>query len=130
MEEKVIGILRNISELLVATLVEENEHWIKVKNPAFLGIGGQNNQININFIPVEMLSLQPSVNVRSLLADPTEELIYTFYKSTVLIPVLELAQNVKDNYLSLTKPPTTQGATAGADAAAVPSAEDNIVKLF
>lgn len=128
MEEKVIGILRNISELLVATLVEETDQYVKVKNPAFLGIGGQNNQININFIPVEMLSLQPSVNVRNLLANPTEELIYTFYKSTVLIPVLELAQNVKDNYLSLTKPSGAPVSTPVIEAAK--TAEDNIVKLF
>jgi hypothetical protein len=122
MEEKVIGILKNVSELIVATLVEETDTAVKVKNPAFLGIAGQNNQININFIPLEMLSLQPSVNVRNLLANPAEELIYTFDKNSVLKSDLVLAQNVIDNYKNLTtaKPAPTTAKTA----------EENVVKLY
>lgn len=122
MEEKVIGILKNVSELIVATLVEETDTTVKVKNPAFLGISGQNNQININFIPLEMLSLQPSVNIRNLLANPTEELVYSFDKNSVLKADLTLAQNVIDNYKNL-----TNGKQAPTPAK---SAEDNIVKLF
>lgn len=122
MEEKIIGILKNVSELIVATLVEETDTAVKVKNPAFLGISGQNNQININFIPLEMLSLQPSVNVRNLLANPTEELVYSFDKNSVLKSDLTLAQNVIDNYKNLTN----------GKQAPVPnkSAEENIIKLF
>lgn len=122
MEEKVIGILKNVSELIVATLVEETDTTVKVKNPAFLGIAGQNNQININFIPLEMLSLQPSVNVRNLLANPTEELIYSFDKNSVLKSDLVLAQNVIDNYKNLTvaKPAPAPAKTA----------EENVVKLY
>ena len=122
MEEKVIGILKNVSELIVATLVEETDTTVKVKNPAFLGISGQNNQININFIPLEMLSLQPSVNVRNLLANPAEELVYSFDKNSVLKSDLILAQNVIDNYKNL-----TNGKQSPTPAK---SAEDNIVKLF
>ena len=123
MEEKVIGILKSISELIVAVRVEEDETTIKVKNPAFLGISGQNGQININFIPVEMLSLQPSVNVRNLLANPAEELIYTFVKSSVLKHDLVLAQNVIENYQNLTgKPAATPEAPK--------SPADNVVQLF
>jgi len=127
MEEKVIGILKNVSELIVATLVEETDSVIKVKNPAFLGISGQNNQININFIPLEMLSLQPSVNVRNLLANQTEELIYTFDKNSVLHSGLDLAQNVIDNYKNL-----TNGKSDAPSQTPVinKSAEDNIIKLF
>jgi hypothetical protein len=127
MEEKVIGILKNVSELIVATLVEETDSVIKVKNPAFLGISGQNNQININFIPLEMLSLQPSVNVRNLLANQTEELIYTFDKNSLLHSGLDLAQNVIDNYKNL-----TNGKSDAPSQTPVSnkSAEDNIIKLF
>lgn len=126
MEEKIIGILKNVSELIVATLVEEKDNIIKVKHPAFLGISGQNNQININFIPLEMLSIQPSVNVRNLLANPTEELIYTFDKNAMLKTDLNLAQNVIENYKTLTsKSPSIQPQVA-----VDKNPEDNIIKLF
>lgn len=126
MEEKIIGILKNVSELIVATLVEEKDNIIKVKHPAFLGISGQNNQININFIPLEMLSIQPSVNVRNLLANPTEELIYTFDKNAMLKTDLDLAQNVIENYKNLTsKSPSVQPQVA-----VNKNPEDNIIKLF
>lgn len=121
MEYKVIGILKNISELIVASLVEETETSLIVKNPAFLGIGGQDGQVNINFIPIELLSISPAVNVRSLLAKPTEDILYTFDKKSVLNHKLELAENVVENYKNLTLRPATP---------LPPSTEDNIIKLF
>ena len=128
MEENIIGILKNVSELIVATLVDENEKTVSVKNPAFLGISGQNNQVNINFIPIEVLSLQPFVNIRAFLANPTEDIVYTFDKSSVLHAKLELAQNVKDNYRNMVtqKPQTPVTPTQEAPK----SPENNIVKLF
>ena len=123
-EPKVIGLLKNISELIVATLVEETDTLLKVKNPAFLGINGQNGQININFIPVEMLSLQPTVNLRNLLANPVEDLIFTFEKNNLLLHSIQLAKNVVDNYLALTvaKPASPTDVKS--------PAESNTVKLF
>lgn len=123
MEQKVVGILKNISELLVAILVEETETTVKIKNPAFLGISGQNNQVNINFIPIEMLSIQPPVNIRNFLADAQQDIVYTFDKNSLLKYDFELAANVITNYLNLvnsTSKPQEQSAKA----------EDNIVKLF
>ena len=122
MEEKIVGILKNISELLVVAVVSEDEKVIVVKNPAFLGINGVNGQININFIPVEMLSLAPAVNIRNLLADPTVEILYTFEKSALLHYNLELSKNVVDNYKAINNK----------SQAPVPALEktDNIVKLF
>jgi hypothetical protein len=120
MDIKVIGILKNISELIVATLVNETETSLVVKNPAFLGIGGQDGQVNINFIPIEMLSISPPVNLRSLLANPTEDILYTFAKDSVLNANLALAANVVENYTNLTLKQAPQ----------TPSTEENIVKLF
>lgn len=119
MEEKVIGILKDVSELIVATLIEETDTLIRVKNPAFLGINGKNGQININFIPVEMLSIDPPVNIRNLIANPTADIIFTFAKDRVLKYDFELAQNVIENYRHLTSPKQ-----------APQKPEDNIVKLF
>lgn len=124
MEPKVIGILRNISELIVASLVKETKTDIIVKNPAFLGIGGQDGQVNINFIPIELLSISPAVNVRSLLSNPGEDILYTFSKNSVLNYKLELADNVVENYKNLTLRQAPQSVPAPA------TSQENIVKLF
>lgn len=118
MSEKVIGILKNISELIVATLVEDTPDVVIVKNPAFLGISGQDDKINVNFIPMEMLSLAPPVNIRNLLSNPTDEIFYTFDKKSVIKYDFELAQNVIDNYKTLTNKPATQNTS------------ENVIKLF
>jgi len=123
MEEKIVGILKNISELLVVDVVSEDEKVIVVKNPAFLGINGVNGQININFIPVEMLSLAPAVNIRNLLADPTVDILYTFEKSSLLLYDLKLSQNVVDNYKAINNKVQLQPVAPVAS-------PDNIVKLF
>lgn len=130
MNDTVIGLLRNISELIVATLVEETPTSLIVKNPAFLGISGENNKINVNFIPVEMLSLAPAVNIRNLLADPTQDLLYEFRKDTLFQYNLVLAKNVVENYSALTRKPepSDQHPTTSVPLSA-PGA-DNIVKLF
>lgn len=121
MDEKVIGLLKNISELIVATLVEETDTTLVVKHPAFLGIGGQNGQININFIPVEMLSLNPVFSIKNILADPSEVLLYSFDKNSLLQYNLQLAKNVIDNYVSLTSKPQPVPASKQAD---------DVIKLF
>jgi hypothetical protein len=74
-----------------------------------------------------MLSLQPSVNVRNLLANPAEELVYSFDKNSVLKSDLILAQNVIDNYNNLT---SGKSSAQPQTPATNKSAEENIVKLF
>jgi len=122
--EKIVGFLRNISELVVAVLVSETKSELKVKKPAFLGINGQNNQVNINFIPMELLSINPTVNVRNLLKDPTEDLVFTFDKKALLKSGLELSDSVIENYKTLiTAPPSSEPEISE-------NSEENIVKLF
>lgn len=125
MKDKIVGILKDISEMLVATIVEVTEDTVVVKDVAFLGIGGQNGQVSINFVPMEMLSLQPPVNIRNLLANPTQDLYYTFDKKSVLRWDLELNDNVVTNYKQLTNKSTivTPDKT-------IVKPEQNIIKLF
>jgi len=125
MEEKIIGILKDVSEFFVATLIDETKTTIRIKNPAFLGIGGQDGQVNINFIPVEMLSLNPPVNIRNLLEDPTEETVFELAKSSVWKYDYKLSDKVTENYRQL----TNKSAIITPDKSIV-KPDDNIVKLF
>jgi hypothetical protein len=122
MEEKIIGILKTVSELYVATLVKETDTTISIKDVAFLGISGQNGQVNINFIPIEMLSLDPPVNVRSLLANPTQDITFEIEKLSVWKWDLEMNAKAIEHYRQLLNKP--------ADKAKSVKPEDNIVTLF
>lgn len=126
MEEKIVGILKSVGELLVATLVEETDTVVKIKDAALLAIRGADGQVNVEFIPIEMLSLSPPVNVRNLLANPVQELVYELDKSTLFKYDLELSSNVIENYKTLVNKSTTVVATP--DKSANP--EDNVIKLF
>lgn len=98
MDEKVIGIFRDISQIIVATVVEFDEEKIIVKNPAMLGISAQGQNVTIQFIPIEVLSLQPVVQIRNIMANPTEELLYTFYRRDMIKDEIELSDQVVENY--------------------------------
>ncbi len=126
MSESVIGIFRDIGQLIVATLVERGEGKVVVKDPALIGISGQGGQINIQFIPLGVLSPQPVVQVSNLLKNPTEELKYTFYEDKVLKLEVELGDQVIENYRKTFNKTTI----ITPDRSVVPATQGDIVKLF
>lgn len=124
MEEKIIGIVKDIGEFIVAVVVEDTEEYVVVKNPAFLGINGQDGQVNINFIPVEMLSVNPPVNIKNFVKDSTQDLTFKFMKNNVLKCDIELSDSVVENYKKLTTPKSPVSLDG------VEQTEDKVVKLF
>lgn len=128
-EDNIVGILRNVGELYVATFVKEDDGCVWVKNPAFLAVNGQNGQININFIPLEMLSVNPALNIRNFLENPTQDIEYPFYKNAVLLYNLKLAQNVIDNYKNLTNPNQKTEKPSSKKVDSTPP-EDKVLKMW
>lgn len=122
----IIGIFRDIGQLIVATLVERHEDRVVVKDPALIGIGGQGQQINIQFIPLGVLSPQPVVQVSNLVKNPLDEVLYTFYKDKVLNLEVELADQVIENY----KKTFNKTSIIVPDRSVVPASQTDIVKLF
>lgn len=124
---KIIGILKDISQLVIGDVVTENNTHVTIKDAVLLGISPKGSQLNISFIPLDLLTLEPVFGIKNLLKDPTQELQYTFNKKDVLQANIELNDNVIENYKKATAkqpsfmiPETTQELTP----------EDNIVKLF
>jgi hypothetical protein len=128
MEDKIIGILKDISQLVVGVVATETEETISLRDPVLMGIAGQGNQVNISLIPLDILSIQPTVPIRhpNIVKDPSKEILFTFNKNNVLAHGIELSEGVVQNYKQFTNrspiiTPTTQGIVAP---------NDNIVKLF
>lgn len=132
MEEKIIGILKDISQLIIGAVVSETDEIIVIKDAVLLGIGGQGNNVNISLIPLDILSIQPVVPIKhpNIVKDPSKELTFTFRKDAVLNYDIEMADSVIQNYKQVTNRsnlvlPSNPGIVTPKG-----NAEDNIVKLF
>jgi hypothetical protein len=102
MNEKIVGVVRDISQFLVGSVVSDTEETIVLKNVALLGISGEGNQTNIQFIPLDILSLKPPFGIRNLVKNQSVSLDVPFKKSDLLFYVEDLADVVVSNYKNFT----------------------------
>jgi hypothetical protein len=128
MEEKIVGVLKDISQLVVGVVASETEDTVSLRDPVLMGIAGQGNQVNISLIPLDILSIQPTVPIRhpNIVKDPLKEMLFTFNKKNVLVYDIELSDGVVQNYRQFTNRSTI--ITPSTPAVVTP--ENNIVKLF
>lgn len=123
MSEKIVGVVKDISQFIVGIVVAETDEVLTLRNAALLGISNQGSQINIQFIPLDLLSLQPPLGVKHLVKDPSLPLDVELQKKSLLYSNLELNDNVIGNYKNF----------IGQNVPAVPQSsapDQNIVKLF
>lgn len=127
MENKIIGILKDIGNFLIGEVVEETDTTLVLKDLALLGITANGPQINIQFIPADLLSMQPPVGLKNLVKDPTMAFEAKFKKENLLFYNLELNNEVISNYKSFT------GKSANliqAQHVTPLTPDNNVVKLF
>lgn len=127
--EKIVGVVKDISQFLVGTVISESEDALVLKNVALLGISGSGNQTNIQFIPLDILSLNPPFGIRNLIKNQAADLNVTFKKSELLFYVNDLSDVVISNYKGFTLnafPGVPQLSQGGQNT----QSEQTIVKLF
>lgn len=132
MEEKIIGILKDISQLIIGEVVGETDETITLKDSVLLGIGGQGNQVNISLIPLDILSIQPVVPIKhpNIVKDPSKDITFTFRKDSVLNWNIEMSDNIVQNYKQVTNKSNLVLPSSPGIVTPKGNAEDNIVKLF
>jgi hypothetical protein len=132
MEEKIIGILKDISQLVIGVVVRETDETIVIKDGVLLGIGGQGNNANISLIPLDILSINPVVPIKhpNIVKDPSKEIMFTFRKDAVLNYDVEMADSVIQNYKQVTNRSNLVMPSNPGIVTPKGNAEDNIVKLF
>lgn len=126
MSEKIVGIVKSVSQFLIGSVVSETSEIVVLKNVAMLGISGSGAQTNIQFIPLDMLSLDPPFGIRNLLKNQAVELDVSVRKSDILFYVEDLSDMVVNNYTNFVMT-AFPGARQGAP---VVNPDQNIVKLF
>ncbi len=120
MELKTKAIYRDTAEVIIGVLVNETDKHIFLRNPVLLGVTADKGQVNMNFIPHEMVSIEKQpIPLRMLLKTPADVLQYN--KDDLLITNLDLKDDIIQQYLKFVNSqiPQTQ-----------PNPENNVIKLF
>jgi len=117
--ERVIGWMRDIGQLIFSIVVEEDEETITVSSSALVGVSNLNGQINIQFIPIDIISMTPTVGVRNFVINPEQELKTKLRKDTLLFYNLEIQDQFQQNYRAVVGKPLDK-----------PEVDNKIVKLF
>jgi hypothetical protein len=135
MQNKIIGLVKEIGQFLVGEVVQETHDSLVLQGVVMLGISGDSNaptKANIQPIPVDLLSMNPPLGVRNLIKNPTAPLVVRFKKEHLLFYDLELQDHVVQSYMTFMDNMSRQISLASSQAVeGSPSTpDDNIVKLF
>lgn len=101
MEQKIVGLYKDISQFIIGVLVEETEEKIVLRR-AFLTTVEKdpNNASGVvpNFIPITLLTLKPPFHVMGLLKEKNIDFPLTFWKKNCLTGLLEIEDGLKIMY--------------------------------
>lgn len=131
MSEQIVGIVKEVGQFFIGKLVKEDDKAIVMSNVSMLAISVNGSQVNIQFIPIDLLSINPPIGVKNLVKDPTVLYETTFRKDSLLFSKLDLSDSVIQNYnafLTNATPLVTAAETGTPSVEGTP--DDNIVKLF
>jgi len=100
------AILRNAGELLLGEVVSETEDYIDFVDLFFVVLGkGQNEQIGIQFAPVELICIQPAIPLKALTDyDRDHKFVTRVFKNQILIDGVTLKPGIVENYENTRKP--------------------------
>lgn len=138
MSKKYKAIYRDVGQVVIGEVESENKTTITLKRPAILHAQAQGEAMNLQFIPMELLSMNPPLSIRSLLkkeAADRESLSLTFCKSQLLHSDVELNDEIFEGYNQATNPsaiitPQNSGGLVDAAGAAISSEPPKVQDLF
>ena len=100
MTDKIVGIYRDISQLIIGAVVEDTEEKLVLRRALLLTVEKDPNNPGVRprFYPISLLTTDPIFHVVSLLDDQSLEFPVTFWKKQTLTGTLELSKQIKDLY--------------------------------
>lgn len=105
-DKKYRAILRDVAQLIVGELVSETKDTVTLSRPSLLNVQGGNGTVNLQFIPLELVSLSPPLILKALLeqenVDDTFEV--SFRKDQLFQSDVKLKQNIFEGYVKSLEP--------------------------
>lgn len=98
--KKYKAIYRDVGQIVIGELVEETKAKVVLKNPALLNIVQDGQSLNVQFIPMEFIQLNPRpISIKSLLKEEAVEgFTLTFDKNQILNADVELKDDFFNGY--------------------------------
>ena len=116
---KIVAFYEDISRPVIGIVVEETEQYYKLQSPVVIAVRSpQPGSFQTDFIPYEVVSIEPNILPLRALCEESYDGIMTFYKTNIKIDNLPLRKDLVDNYARRFDP------------SLVKAPETNIVKLF
>ncbi len=137
-EKKYVAMLRDVAQIVIGTLVREDDDVVVLTQPAIVHVGvSQEKSMNLQFIPLELVSIQPPISLRVLLDDSQSdsELEFTFKKVELLSYNIPLNAQIFSAYEGALNPsqiitPSNPGALVGPDGNPLNDDTPKVQKLF
>ena len=103
MDKTYRAVYRDLSQLVLGELVDETETHIVLRDAVLLAFGGGGDgQVAVQFLPVDLLSMQPPVTIRNFTEDPHFDSRYA--KCSLLNLDVEINTSILDNYEKFLNP--------------------------
>lgn len=137
-KNEVRAILRDVSQVVVGEVVREDDKVLVLSKPVIVNFSpAQDGSVNIQFVPMELLSLNPPLSLRMFFTDENKEKFFelTFVKDQLLDIDLPLTDQVYDGYRGAMEPRSPietpdAGGIVGPDGAPLGSVEPKVQDLF
>lgn len=107
-EPKYRAVLRDVAQLIVGELVSETKDIVTLSRPSLVNVAAGNGSVNLQFIPMELVSLNPPILIKALVEDDFAEDPFevSFRKDQLLQTDVKLKDNIIEGYANSLKPST------------------------
>jgi hypothetical protein len=137
-QKKYVAMLRDVAQIVIGTLVREDDDVVVLTQPAIVHVGvSQEKSMNLQFIPLELVSIQPPISLRVLLDDSQSDadIEFTFKKAELLSYDIPLNAQIFSAYEGAINPsqiitPPNPGGLVGPDGNPLNDDTPKVQKLF
>lgn len=132
------AILRDVAQLIVGEVVKETKTTLTLLKPSLLNVQGANGSVNLQFIPLELVSFNPPLMLKALLADDKADDPFevTFIKDQLIQSEVALKEDIFAGYIKSLEPqpsvlaPPNAGGLVGPNGAPLADEVPKIQDLF
>lgn len=123
------AILKNAGELLIGEVVNECDELIEFVDLSFVVLGkAEGNQMGIQFVPADIISMNPPLSLKAVIKNPEEKPVLTIYKNQILIDNVQLKDDLMEGFERARNPKAI--ITPSKSIITPEKTENKVIKLF
>lgn len=104
MEKKYRAVLRDLFQVVIGEVISETKDKLVLKRPCILGIQANGTNMNIQFVPFDLINGNPPISLKSILDNDAEITDFVFYKSQLIHDDVPVNPQIFDGYVQSLQP--------------------------